>query len=307
LETVIFEGSINSISSYTFANCVSLKNLELPSTITEMGPGAFDGCDLLTENENGLLYVGNWLVGAEENVFDAIIRNGTVGIATNIFWAQTALKTVYIPASVRYMGAYLFESCSNLRTATIENGVAYLGQGIFSECLQLNKIIFTGTKAQWDALEKDSSWFNGKLTVICTDKEESFTNIQSISSHIWWTNVSPGHQDSWNFNNPYIQGNTLYIPCTQVTFAAPFSWNDPGNSGKLTGEAAVTNYFNGTKAKVSGVYEKKSFAANESQSFILEIPLDELGNSKPDTVYLRLEALINGKLSYVLINFEIEW
>ena len=50
-----------------------------------------------------------------------------------------------------------------------------------------------------------------------------------------------------------------------------------------------------------------SFAVNEGQSFILEIPLDELGNSKPETIYLRLEALVNGKLSYVLINFEIEW
>ena len=306
LETVIFEGPVNSISSYAFGNCISLKNLELPSTITQMGSDPFYNCDLLTENENGLLYVGNWLVGAQNNIFDAIIRNGTVGIATDIFWAQTTLKKAYIPASVRYMGYYLFESCANLRTVTIENGISYLGSGIFEDCYNLKELIFTGTRAQWDALEKDSFWFNGNLTLICADKEETFTNIQSNGANFWWTNVSSG-MDNWQFNNPYIQGNTLYLPCTQVTFAAAFAWNDPSNSGKLTGEAAVTNYFNGTDAKVSGVYEKKSFAANEGQSFILEIPLDELGNSKPETIYLRLEALVNGKLSYVLLNFEIDW
>ena len=307
LETVIFEGPINSISSYTFANCVALKNLELPSTITEMGTDPFDGCILLTENENGLFYVGNWLVGAEDGIFDAIIRNGTVGIATNIFWAQTTLKTAYIPASVRYMGYYLFESCSNLRKVTIEHGVSYLSSGIFEGCSNLKEIVFTGTKAQWAAIEKESSWFSGgEITIVCTDGEEKFSYMKADSATIHWTNVSSG-KDKWYFNEPYIQGNTLYIPCTQVTFAAPFSWNDKNDSGKLTGEASVTDYFNGTKAKVSGTYEKKSFSANESQSFILEIPLNELNQEKPEKLYLRLEALINGKLSYVLINFEIEW
>ncbi len=69
----------------------------------------------------------------------------------------------------------------------------------------------------------------------------------------------------------------------------------------------MTNYFNGTKATVSAAYEKQSFAAGEEQSFILEIPLDALQETKPEALYLRLEAYINGKLSYVLINFEIEW
>ena len=139
---------------------------------------------------------------------------------------QTTLKTVSIPASVRYIGNYVFESCFNLRTVTIENGVSYLSRGIFSNCDSLNKIIFTGTKAQWAALEKDSDWLNGRIKVVCTDGEENL-------------------------------------------------------SGCLTGEAALTNYFNGTKATVSAAYEKQSFAAGEEQSFILEIPLDALQERSP--------------------------
>ncbi|MBE6664624.1 MAG: hypothetical protein E7603_00200 [Ruminococcaceae bacterium] len=306
LETVVFEGDVTDIYTGAFYLCSSLKTCDLPSSVTYISDYVFEGCTLLTEKENGLFYVGNWLVGAEDGIFDADIRMGTIGIAGNIFALQTTLKTVYIPASVRHIGNYVFESCSNLRKATIENGIDHLSAGLFANCYRLEKIIFTGTKAQWEALEKNSSWFNGKLTVICTDGEESFANIKSNSSHIWWTNVSSG-QDRWNFNNPYIKGSTLYIPCTQVIFAAPFSWNDKTDSGKLTGEAAVTNYFNGIKAKVSGTYEKKEFSANEAQSFILEIPLDELNQEKPEELYLRLEALVNGKLSYVLINFEINW
>lgn len=306
LETVVFQGFVTDIYSGAFYACSSLKNLTLPSSLKYISDYTFKDCTLLTEKENGLFYVGNWLVGAEDGIFDADIRNGTVGIAGNIFAMQTTLKTVRIPASVRYIGNYVFESCSNLRTVTIENGVSYLSRGIFSNCDRLNEIIFTGTKAQWAALEKDSDWLNGRIKVVCTDGEENCSNIKSYSSTLHWTNVSGG-QDSWNFNHPYIQGNTLYIPCTKVIFAAPLSWNDKNLSGKLKGEAALTDYFNGTKATVSAVYEKQSFVAGEQQSFTLEIPLEHLNEEKPEKLYLRLEALVNGKLSYVLINFEINW
>ena len=306
LETVVFEGAVTAIYSGAFYLCSSLKNCDLPSSVTYISDYVFEGCAQLAEKENGLFYVGNWLVGAEDGIFDADIRNGTIGIAGGIFWSQTTLKTVYIPANVRYIGNYVFESCSNLRTVTIENGVPYLSRGIFNNCVRLKEIIFTGTKAQWNTMEKDSDWMNGEITVICTDGNEICSNIEAYSSTIHWTNISSA-KDSWNFMNPYIQGNTLYISCTKVVFAAPLSWNDKNLTGKLKGEASLTDYFNGTKATVSSTYEKQSFAAGEQQSFILEIPLDELNEDRPEKLYLRLEALVNGKLSYVLINFEIEW
>ena len=84
-------------------------------------------------------------------------------------------------------------------------------------------------------------------------------------------------------------------------------WNDPNNTGKLTGKAAVLNSFYGDVATVSATYIKKSFGANEEQSFLLEIPLDELGKQRPETLYFRLDAYINGKLSSVQIHFTIEW
>ena len=306
LETVIIEGPVTDIYAGAFYLCSSLKTCDLPSSVTYMSDYVFEGCTQLAEKENGLFYVDNWLVGVEDGIFAAEIRNGTIGIAGGIFWSQTTLKTVYIPASIRYIGNYVFEACANLSKVTIENGVSYLSCGIFDGCVRLKEIVFIGTKAQWEAMEKDSDWMNGEITIICTDGEENYSNIKATSSQIWWTNISSSG-DSWNFMNPYIQENVLYIPCTKVVFAASLSWNDKNLSGKLKGEAALSDYFNGTKATVSAVYEKQSFAEGEQQSFTLEIPLDDLNESRPEKLYMRLEALVNGRLSYVLINFEITW
>jgi hypothetical protein len=47
--------------------------------------------------------------------------------------------------------------------------------------------------------------------------------------------------------------------------------------------------------------------AGQAQDLLLEIPLDALGKERPDELYLRLHAYVDGKLTNVSIRFTIEW
>ncbi len=53
----------------------------------------------------------------------------------------------------------------------IGNGVTSVDQYVFEYCSSLTSITFSGTKAQWDAIEKVDDWnYNtGNYTIHCTD------------------------------------------------------------------------------------------------------------------------------------------
>lgn len=72
--------------------------------------------------------------------------------------------------------------------------------------------------------------------------------------------------------------------------------------GKIIGIASITDSFDKT-IPVSGKYEKKSWKANESQKFTLEIPLKDLNISKPTDMYLKLFTTNND----VRVNFYMTW
>ena len=65
-------------------------------------------------------------------------------------------------------------ACKNIQIVTIPESVTSIGEGAFAGCENLTKIIFNGTRAQWNAIEKDAYWNYGmgNYTVHCTDDPE---------------------------------------------------------------------------------------------------------------------------------------
>ena len=125
---------------------------------------------------------------------------------------------------------------------------------------------------------------NSKVTVYIS---KGSSTVQSTSSRASWKYVSTNGKDNWMFNNPYIIENTLYIECTEVTFARAIKWQDTYNEGKIVGVASITDSFDKT-VPVEAKYEKQSWDANEKQTFTIEVPLSDLNESRPTDMYLRL-------------------
>lgn len=65
---------------------------------------------------------------------------------------------VTIPEGVTSIGDDAFRDCSSLASVTIGNGVTSIGGSAFYFCENLATVKFEGTKEQWAAIEKGSSW-----------------------------------------------------------------------------------------------------------------------------------------------------
>ena len=96
LEKVIFNGSkIMDIEPYTFKNCVKLKEITLPESLTVIDYSAFFGCSSLTK------------VVIPDNVFE---------IGKTAFLGCTSLTEATIGRSVRSIGEKCFDGCEKLAT-----------------------------------------------------------------------------------------------------------------------------------------------------------------------------------------------
>lgn len=67
---------------------------------------------------------------------------GGAAIGERAFANQPQLKYVFIPASVRTIGAFAFQNCVNLETVKFENGslLQSIGEGAFQNCFKLKSI-----------------------------------------------------------------------------------------------------------------------------------------------------------------------
>ena len=145
-ETLVIPNTINSIGQYSLA--VEVKNLYLPSSITEAGVRAlginvidniyFNGTinqyiDFLSLNQSIYdpavstgqinLYVSN--NGQYELVENLIIDDTITTIPRYCFKGNKSLKSVYISDSVEFIGSAAFAYCPNLTTVRLPDNASY--------------------------------------------------------------------------------------------------------------------------------------------------------------------------------------
>ena len=94
-----------------------------------------------------------------------------------------------LPDGLTSIGDYAFSDCSQLRVITLPNTLTSIGEYAFNHDSQLETINFSGTMAEWEAVEKTPEWYRGRVkTVTCTDgsvpvdpsKETSSSQSNSI-------------------------------------------------------------------------------------------------------------------------------
>lgn len=94
--------------------------------------------------------------------------------ARPVFTANAAIRSITFPDTLKEMsGLPLFYGCENLETITIPASVTGMHFHSVADCFifncpNLKTIIFKGTRAQWEAIEKESVNLDG-ITVRCSD------------------------------------------------------------------------------------------------------------------------------------------
>ena len=142
LSSIEIPDSVTSIGFYAFSGCKNLSSIEIPDSVTEIGSSAFNGTQLM-ENQDGINYVGKWVVGSDKDITSAEIKDGTIGIANYAFSGDKSLSGITVPEGLMYIGDSAFYDCSGIYddgTIEIPASVVRIGDGAF-QCNYDSKLI----------------------------------------------------------------------------------------------------------------------------------------------------------------------
>ena len=144
LTIITIPNSVTSIGEYAFRNCTSLVSVTIPDSVISIGNGAFDNTayyNNISNWDNGLLYIGNHLIEAKEDVSGNVeIKRGTKIIADSAFSGCTSLTNIIIPNSVMNVGYFAFKDCTSLTNIIIPNSVTNVGCFAFKDCASLTSV-----------------------------------------------------------------------------------------------------------------------------------------------------------------------
>ena len=164
LESLTLPEGVVDLGYASFYGSTSLADIDLPDSLMHVSAFAFTGSkvykDLWAAGED-YIYIDDWvvacsnavkgydeegksstedeIVGLKELVEDTL-REGTVGIADETFYASADLMRVALPASVRAVGDYAFYKCPNLRGVNT-NKTKLIGKYAFSHCKGLTQLV----------------------------------------------------------------------------------------------------------------------------------------------------------------------
>ena len=149
LTSVEFPGSVTSIGKNAFADCTALTRVTFPSSLTTLGEGAFRRSGLTSVTVPGNVTTINSFAFAEcASLKSAALSEGVTNLGNEIFFADTALERVMIPASVKKIGLNIMGACPRAYALTPS------GAGILSS-LRTQKIPCGASDSQflWENVE----------------------------------------------------------------------------------------------------------------------------------------------------------
>lgn len=190
-----------SISDNAFWNNEFIKAFKIPDSVTHIGSWAFLGTDFYYNDanwENGVLYIGKFLIAADNITGTYTIKDGTTVIADEAFSEYhdyigtdgyaveySKIEKIIIPDSLTHIGSEAFKNCQELTSVTLPNELKSIGDRAFESCLALNSIsIPNGLKSIEEGTFESCSTLksinipNGVTTI----GYEAFKNCSSLNS-----------------------------------------------------------------------------------------------------------------------------
>ena len=169
LASVKLGDSVTSIGENAFYKCRGLTGIEIPDSVMNIGNSAFYACESLANVKlgDGVKSIGKSAFEGCNGLTSIEIPNGVEKISSMAF-RYCGLTSVSIGDGVTNISERMFDSCARLTNIVIPDSVTKIGMYAFVGCNSLESINFTGTKAQWYAIEKEYSCTD-LYTVNCTD------------------------------------------------------------------------------------------------------------------------------------------
>lgn len=143
---------VEFISDGAFYYNNKLTNINIPSSVNNIGNNPFDSCggiEAITVNPNNTYYDSrnscNAIIKTSTNELisgckNTIIPNDVTSINFAAFRGATGLTNISIPSSVASIERCAFQSCENLTSISIPYGITEIKDDTFSECYSLSSV-----------------------------------------------------------------------------------------------------------------------------------------------------------------------
>lgn len=129
LTSIVIPEGITTIGSFVFDNCYSLTKINIPDSVNQIKYGAFSNssiCNVIVTQSNGYYYSD-----------DGILFNKN---KTELLHYNKPQSTYAIPSTVKKIGEYAFDGCSQIVDIIVSENVSTIGQWAFTDCNNLNNI-----------------------------------------------------------------------------------------------------------------------------------------------------------------------
>ena len=149
---LIVDEGVTTIGRYAFS-WMNFTDVTLPSTMYEIGDGAFQSCTEL-KNINlpeGLAKLGEFVFEDCTSLEQIQIPSTLAEISWGAFYG-CGLTSIVIPDTVTDIQDYAFIYCSNLKNVTLSDNLITIGSRCFEGCTSLTEIELPDTLAEisWD-------------------------------------------------------------------------------------------------------------------------------------------------------------
>jgi len=132
LTNVTLGSSVKVLEAESFRGCSNLSTIVIPTTLTNIGDGVFQGTGLRSiALPTSIKSIGVGAFASCGRLTSASLPAGLTNIGDFAFAQATNLATITIPSSVSRIGAGAFSNCTQLTTAALPNGVVQIGASAF--------------------------------------------------------------------------------------------------------------------------------------------------------------------------------
>ena len=169
------------------------------------------------------------------------VLDGVTNIGDNTFKDFTAMKSLYLPASVSGFGSNAFAGCTALEELTVGGSPVSLGENAFKGCTALGRIMFLGSADEFAA----DCFTNVTAEVYYPEGKSGWTDYidQSFGGELTWVRTVTGFCGEGItftfYDKGYGQGE-LFIKGNGAMYDEVISVMDPEKDGKRQNVGTVT-------------------------------------------------------------------
>lgn len=201
----IARGGLTEILSEAFRGCVAMKNIELPTTLTSIGPSAFAYCE-----------------GLESIVFPESVTD-LQGCLSDC----TSLTEVALPKSLTTLGDGMFIKCTSLRRVVVWEGGD--GMSVPAAYLKIPASTFLGCKNLEEVV------WNAPITEI---EKNAFNGCEKLKNYPDMSNVRIIREEAFSYSGI----ETFTTPASMELMDRPFTHSHCLESVTITHKMDVYGY-----------------------------------------------------------------